>query len=325
MFVSIIFSLLLVEILNPAVIFFEKMGFSRKKPVIIISAATVLLSIGAVIFWLIPFLSKMPELISYDLPLYRENLYKHFNKTIGYLIKEFPFLNSMNIEDRVNEAIRILPQKTAEAAKDILPQVTKILVLTPLFTFFILKDGRKLKRWLISLIPNRYFEMTLHLFHMVNEQWAQYIRGKALETVALSIIISILFIPTGLKYIVPLGFFVGIANIVPYIGQFIGAAPVMVVALMLDLPPKMIIYIGVVIFVIGRIVDSLVLVPLFVTRYANLHSVAIIVSLIIGERLMGIMGIIIAMPVVSMLNILIQEIYAFYKFKGRTQEVNSSE
>lgn len=325
MFVSIIFSLILVEILNPIVIFFEKRGFSRKKPVIIISVVAVLLITGIVIFWIIPFLSKVPDLIRYDLPLYRENLDKHFDKTIKYLIKEFPFLSSMNVEERINEAVSVFPQKASEAAKGIMPQVAKILILTPLFTFFILKDGRKLKRWLISLIPNRYFEMALHLTHMVNEQWAQYIRGKVFETIALGTITSVLFMPTGLVYVVPLGFFVGIAGNIPYVGPIIGALPVMVAAFMLDLSPKVIIYIAIVIFVIGRIIDRLVLLPLFVTRYANLHSVAIIVSLIVGERLMGLMGIIIAIPIVSMLNILIQEIYAFYKFRGRSHEAENSE
>lgn len=323
MFVSLIFSLLLVDLLNPLVVFFEKKGFSRKKPAIIIFCITALLSVSAAVFSVVPFFSKLPDLISNDLPLYRENLYKHFNIMIKHLVEQFPFLRSLDIEGHITDTAKVLPDKMAEKAKDILPEIIRVFVLTPIFTFFFLKDGMKLKKWIISLLPNRYFEMSLHLLRGVSEQWGRYIRGKTWETITLSIIISILFIPTGLQYKVLLGFFVGITSIVPYIGPFIGAIPVMIVALMLDLPPKMIIYILIVIFVIGRLIDTMVLMPFFVTRHANLHSVAVIISLIIGQQIMGIMGMIIAIPVVSMLNILIQEIYAFYKFKGRAQDVNS--
>lgn len=321
MFLSIIISLLLVSILNPLVIFFERRGASRKRPAVIIFGVIMLFSLGIVIFSVLPFLLKMPSLISHDLPLYSENLERRIEKTITYLTGELPFLSSLGVEKKIKGMIEDLPGRLTESTKTFLPDVGIVLFLTPVFTFFLLKDGGKLKRWFISLMPNRYFEMALHLLHRINMQWSRYVRGLALEAFSLGIIMTVLFLPSGLSYKLLLGLFLGIANIVPYIGPIIGTAPVMVVALMLDLPPKMIIYLLVVIFGIGRAIDSMVLKPYLIHKHAHLHTVAIILSLIIGQRIMGIIGVILAIPVASMLNIMIQEIYAFYKFKGRTQNL----
>lgn len=320
MLLSIIFSLILFSVFNPVVIFFEKRGLSRKQSAFIILGVVVFSSGLVIVFYVSPLLSKMPYILSHDLPLYLENFYKRLDTIYGYLLREVPSLNSINIRERINEAAAIFPQKIAQAAINIIPQAVVILTLTPLFTFFLIKDGNKLKKWFISLVPNNYFEMALHLLHRVNTQWTQYIRGKVLETLILSVVVIVLFIPTGLEYIVPLGLFVGITCIIPYLGQFIGAIPVLAVALMLDLSPGMIVYLLIVVFVIAHIVDNLILMPIFISKYAHLHSLAVIISIIAGERLMGIMGMIIGIPIVSMLNLLIQEIYAFYKFKGSTRE-----
>lgn len=317
MFLSVVFSLIFVYTLKPVVIFFEKMGFSRKK-----SAALSFIGIPIIILVFasfgLTFFSELPDHIKNELPSYQENLYRSLHTILEYLTVKFPFLESQNIDAEIRKVISILPRKVVQLLANSIPRVGVMFLLVPLFTFFLLKDGPRLERWVISLMPNRHFEMALHLFHRVNEQWAQYIRGRALETLFLSIIISLLLIPTGINYIIPLGLFVGITNLIPFFGPFIGATPPLIVALMEGLKPAVIIYILIAIIVIGQIIDNVLLVPLLIARFSNLHPVVVISAIIIGGEVWGIIGMIIAVPVVSMVNILAQEIYSFHKFKGRT-------
>ncbi|GAB4405592.1 MAG: AI-2E family transporter [Thermodesulfovibrionales bacterium] len=320
MLLSIIFSALLVYILKPFVVFFERRGFSRTRAVAVVFSGMTAIAIVISVFFLMPILSKMSDGINNDLPLYRETLYKNLGKILGYLSDKFPFLGIQDVDAFIDGIMAVLPRKMLQIITDILPQVATMLLLIPLFTFFLLKDGPRLRRWIINRVPNSHFEMALHLLHRINVQSAQYIRGVTIETLLLSIIITLLLLPSGLKYTVPLGFFAGIANLIPYLGPLIGAIPAVVVALMLDLSPERLIYIPIAVIVIPRIIDDLVLTPVFIARYSNLHPVIVFVSIVIGGKIMGIIGMVIAIPVVSLMNIFIHEVHAFYKFRGSTQD-----
>ncbi len=319
MLLSIIFSVLFVYILKPLVVFLERRGLSRSRSVAVVFSGITVMAIVVTVFFLMPLLSRMSDGINKDLPLYRETLQKNLGRILEYLSNRFPFLGIQDADAFINGTMTVLPQRILQIITDILPEAAAMLILVPLFTFFLLKDGPKLRRWIINRIPNSHFEMALHLLHRINVQSAQYIRGIAIETLLLSIIITLLLLPSGLKYVVVLGFFAGIANLIPYLGPLIGAVPALVVALMLDLSPEKMIYIPVAVIVIPRIIDDLVLTPVFIARYSNLHPVIVFVSIFIGGRIMGITGMVIAIPVASLINIFIHEVHAFYRFRGSTE------
>lgn len=319
MFISIVFSLLLVYITKPVVLFFEKRGLSRQRSAALSFSGIVIITL-IVAFLILPFFSKLPDHIKNELPLYQENLYRNLHAILEYLTDKFTFLELEAIDAKVRAMVALLPQRIVRFLSDILPRAGTVLLLVPIFTFFFLKDGPKLKRWIISLMPNRHFEMALHILHRVNEQWARYIRGRAMETLLLSIFISLLLLPTGLSYILPLSLFVGITNLIPFFGPFIGATPPLIIALMVGLKPSTIIYIPIAIIVIGQIIDNVLLVPLLIARSSNLHPAIVISAIIMGGEIWGIMGMVIAVPVVSMINIFVQEVYAFHTFKGRSMD-----
>lgn len=320
MLLSLIFSLFIVNLINPFIVFFEKRGFSRREALAAVSGGMIVAAGLIFILFVLPSLSRISHLVHYDLPLYRDNLSKNLENVLIRSAEEFPFLKSVDITGFIDKTGVRLSAKIEEAKKDILPEAGTILTLTFLITTFLLKESPRLKKWVISLIPNSHFEMALHLFHGVTTQWNQYIRGRILETLALSVIISLFLFPTGLKYVILLCLIAGIANLIPYVGLLLGAIPALLVALMLNLPPNEIIYVLVVIVVIGMAIDKLVLEPFFVLSTSNVHRTVILISIIIGGKLMGAIGVILAIPVVSMANIFIREIHAFYKFKGRIED-----
>jgi len=319
MLLSIIFSVLFVYILRPFVVFLERRGLSRSRSVAVVFGGITVMAIVVAVFFLMPLLSRMSDGITRDLPLYRATLQKNLGRILLYLSNRFPFLGIEDADALINGAMAVLPQRILHFITDNLPQVATVLLLVPLFTFFLLKDGPRLRRWIINRIPNSHFEMALHLLHRINVQSAQYIRGIAIETVILGIITTLLLLPSGLRYVVGLGFFSALANIIPYLGPIIGAIPAFVVALMLDLSPERMIYIFVAVLVIPQIIDNLVLTPVLIARYSNLHPVIVFASIILGGKIMGITGMVIAIPVASLVNIFIHEIHAFYRFRGGTE------
>lgn len=318
MILSVIFSLFIVNLVTPFIVLFEKRGLSRRESLAVVSGGIIAVIALGFILLVLPSLSRISHMIHDDLPLYRENLSRNLDSVLKRSGEEFPFLQKVDVTGFISKTEARLSGKLEEVKKDILPEAGTILTLTFLITTFLLKESPKLKKWVISLIPNSYFEMSLHLFHQVATQWNQYIRGRILETLALSAITAVLLLPSGLKYVITLSLIAGIANLIPYVGLFVGSVPALMAALMLNLSPGEILYILIVILGIGMAVDKLLLEPFFVLRVANVHRTIILISIIIGGKIMGAVGVILAIPVVSMINIIINEIHAFYKFKGRT-------
>jgi len=274
-------------------------------------------SIFILISIILPLITRLPTFINKDFPEY----ISAFKKSILYILEsiseKIPLIEPNKINLKINEGITSYSQKVVNLFINSIDEIGLLLLLVPLFTFFFLKDGPNLKRWLIGLVPNSHFEMALHLFHRINEQVSQYIRGRIIETLFLSIIVGIFLIPTGLSHIIVLSLFVGVTNLIPYFGPFIGVIPPLLVAVIIGLSTKVILYIIVVVIIVGQVIDNVILVPFLISRFSNLHPLLVIVSVIIGGNLMGIVGMIISIPAVSIINIFIQEFYAYYKYKSK--------
>ena len=116
-------------------------------------------------------------------------------------------------------------------------RIGSLFLLVPLFSFFFLRDSRRMMRSLISLTPNRYFEMVLDIYDHVSWQLAHFIRGRILEALIIGVVVWLGLSMTDIRYAPLLGVIAGVTNLVPYIGPFVGMVPGLVIALV-DLDRK---------------------------------------------------------------------------------------
>jgi predicted PurR-regulated permease PerM len=202
------------------------------------------------------------------------------------------------------------------------------MAVVPLFLFFFLLDGSKIKKAFISFLPNRYFEMSLNIDQKIDKIVGSFIRAKAIEAVIVGLcqlagffVVSIFFEP--LNYMFFLALLVGILDIIPYIGPIIGAVPVMFVAIVqyVLLPqfpefsgtgniaaswtPVLAVFCTVV-FV--HIVDNVYLQPVVLGHSANVHALVVLISVILGAKMLGITGMIISIPLAGIVQTMVHEI-----------------
>ena len=83
------------------------------------------------------------------------------------------------LDDLIKESIDILFEFV---------HVVSMIFIVPVLTFFLLKDGRQIKKAFVRLVPNRYFEMTLNLIHKISQQLGSYIRGQLLDALIVGIL-----------------------------------------------------------------------------------------------------------------------------------------
>ncbi len=177
-------------------------------------------------------------------------------------------------------------------------------ILVPIMVFFMLKDADKLLNWLENWLPEKRPIMA-QIWQEMNGQLANYIRGKTLEIVIVTISSYAVFSLLGLNYSVLLAFITGLSVIVPYVGATVVAIPVFLAGLFQwglssDLYQVMIAY------TILQILDGNLLVPLIFSETVNLHPLAIIAAILVFGGIWGFWGVFFAIPLATFLKAIIR-------------------
>ena len=181
-------------------------------------------------------------------------------------------------------------------------------VIVPFVAFFFLKEGRRLMRCLIALVPNTYFELCLNLIYQANKQIGNYIRGQLLAVLVVSVLsISGLSI-IGVYYALPLGLLAGLANVIPYLGPLIGIVCSSIVALATGGGLAMVAKV-IVMFLIVQLIDNVLIQPTMVAKSVELHPLVVLFVVMVGSQLMGIVGMLIAVPLTGIAKVSGQTIY----------------
>ncbi|SIS53422.1 AI-2E family transporter [Neptunomonas antarctica] len=172
------------------------------------------------------------------------------------------------------------------------------LVLVPILVFFFLKDGRSLIRWWVTFLPNKRQMMT-KVWREMDDQIANYIRGKVIEILIVGSVTYITFMMLGINYAALLGIIVGLSVLVPYIGAALVTLPVALIGFFQWGWGNEFMYLMIAYGIIQAL-DGNVLVPLLFSEAVNLHPVSIIVAVLIFGTLWGVWGVFFAIPLATL-------------------------
>ncbi len=172
------------------------------------------------------------------------------------------------------------------------------LILVPVLVFFFLKDKARILGWIAGYLP-RDRALTAQVWHEVNMQIGNYVRGKVWEIFIVGGATYATFKFMGLNYAVLLATLVGLSVVIPYIGAAAVTVPVALIAYFqfgwsADFAWILVAY-GVI-----QALDGNVLVPLLFSEVVNLHPVAIIVAVLVFGGLWGFWGVFFAIPLATL-------------------------
>jgi len=172
------------------------------------------------------------------------------------------------------------------------------LVLVPVMVFFMLKDKAQLTAGFVQFLPNER-KLITQVWHEMNVQIMNYIRGKVLEILIVGTVSYGVFALFGLNYALLLGVLVGLSVLIPYIGAAVVTLPVALVGLFQwGFSPEF----GYLMLAYGVIqaLDGNVLVPLLFSEVVDLNPVYIIIAVLFFGGLFGFWGIFFAIPLASL-------------------------
>lgn len=180
--------------------------------------------------------------------------------------------------------------------------------IIPLFLFFIIKDGKKMRFTFLRVVPNPWVEKFYYLFHQFNTKFGDYIFAKFIEAAIVGVIITSGLLIIGFPFAFLLGIIAAITNILPYIGPVIGFVPALAIGLV-DQNPDTTLGAMVILYIIANMVDLALVFPLLVSKIVNLHPMIVIISVIVGSQFGGAIGMIISIPMAAFIKLLFQEVY----------------
>ncbi len=195
---------------------------------------------------------------------------------------------------------------------------TGVIIL--FLTFFLLNGGRQMKKAFIQIVPNRFFEPALVLIEELDRQLGEYLRSRLIQTIILSIIAAIGYWILGLRFALLIGIIAGLANLIPYIGPFIGAIPAIIVVFLgarFGLGWSLLAVI--ILTLVIQIIDNAIITPLIIGKSVELGPVTTIVVVLLGEQLLGLTGLLMAVPIAAMCKLIIEEVWT--EFKGYSQSI----
>jgi len=174
-------------------------------------------------------------------------------------------------------------------------------ILVPFFAFFMLRDMPRLIAWGMDRLPPQHVETSLAVWRELNVVIGRYIRGVVFDGLVVGALATLGLWAARVPYPLLLGAFAGLANIVPFVGPLLSAAAAGLVVVLT--PGQGLAGIGrvVLLFLVIKVLDDTIIQPFTIGRSVHLHPALLLGSVVIGSHAFGVLGMIIAIPVATVL------------------------
>lgn len=302
--IPITVAFLITLLLNPFVDFLEGMGTPRIAATLFVFSVFILL-VYLIVSVLVPLVQDQVKSIADDWPEIQKRSNVFLAQGANALAQKLPsFVKIEKLRmDQLLAMGAVEAKAFVDALKSHLGTVVTHMIITPIITIIFLLQGDDIFRALIRIVPNRYFEMSLLIVHRVKQQITGYIRGLAIQLLINVAIFAIGFKMIGLNYGFTMGVIAGSLNFIPYIGPVIGIIPALAIGVMQGSEMTLLVL---VVFAAAHLFDNVFTQPVILARSAELHPLLAILGLITCQQLFGVVGMIIAIPLVGILLVTIE-------------------
>lgn len=298
----------------------------------------IIYSICAVVV-VVGFLTIVPSLV-YQLNLFFTSTFKQVPHVIESFLRSLTPLDErlaaaklqIRAIDMISKMAESLPSIDSSAMVSRMTDVAMSTMTWVLYglsilvlTFYFLLEGHRMKDRIIASLPSRSQGVLQGMARDIDLNMQSFFRGQIVMGVGFGLVMMGLYFLLGVQYALVLGLILAVWEIVPVIGPLLGFLPAALVVLingMENVPLERLwqVLLIVVIFNVGQWIKDNLIAPRYIGNAVNLHPVIIFISIMIGARMDGILGIVFAIPAASVVNVVCQQLTLAYRQK---KEANS--
>ncbi len=302
MLAPVIASVVLAYLLEAPVRVLERLGLPRLAAVLVVFAA-FMAAFLFLMLGLIPLLSRQITQLFQQMPA----MIAQAQEILLELPQQYPNFIS---EEQVTAFTAALRSEIAAFGQRLvsisvasvvnLIYVGVYLILVPLLVFFFLKDKDRILTWFAGFLPGET-RLAARVWSEVNQQIANYVRGKFYEILIVGMVTHLVFSALDLQYAPLLAALTGLSVIIPYIGAVAVAVPVTLIAyFQWGWGSEFAMAVGA--YALIQAIDGNVLAPLLVSGVVNLHPIAVIVAILVFGGLWGFWGVFFAIPLATLVH-----------------------
>lgn len=210
-------------------------------------------------------------------------------------VNEFKSKLFENIENIGTNLTSSLPELTINFVKSLFSGIGNLLVGL-IIGFFLLINFNNVSDSFITLFPKKMQNNTRDIFNEINTAFRRFINGALADCSLVFVVSSICFAVAGLQAPLLFGLFCGLTNIIPYAGPYIGGAPAVIVAFSQSTTTGIIVLVCIVVI---QLLEGNLIQPLIMSKSAKLHPVTVMIGLLVFGHFFGIIGMVIATPVIA--------------------------
>ncbi len=349
---SLIIGIIFAYVIDPIVNFLERKGIKRPFGVIIVYITTLIVFAILLVTVIPKTITEITNLLA-SLPPMIDSMSRGLTKFFYKLAEDYninlppSFLNMLsgttdgvsksaklvtnsqdpltNMFNSFSNAITNILDNVQKSALDSLRSVviklyglvtsTLKIVLVLIFSFYFSIGKEKYLKSFKKSIPNKYRDDVNYLAVRINTSLQQFIRGRLLLALFVGFLTMIYLLILRVDFAIVIGMITCIADIIPYIGPFLGFVPAVLFAFM-DAPLKAL-WVSI-LFILIQWAENNILAPKLIGDSTGLNPLAVLISIIIGGGIFGIWGMVVSVPLVSIILILLD----FFKLKYNENKVD---
>ncbi len=299
LFVSIIFAAAIL----PAVEWFERWHMPRWVGILIVYLAALAV-VSAAVALLIPALTVQVSELAINFP----QVYNRFLDTFSGFRQPL----EANFGEGIHTLLQDWGNQLADATGDIVNTVTRIVGGVIMFfgilvlTFYMLLEDDGLSRVVQSLAPRTYHAYVMRLLTAMQDRISLWLRGQLILMLAVGVLVLIGLEVLGVKFALVLALIAAITELIPYLGPIAGAIPGIFIAFTQS---PLLGLLTLILYIVVQQLENHVLVPRVMSKTVGLNPIVIIVAILVGAKVAGIIGAIVAIPVATALAVLLREVF----------------
>lgn len=293
-------------VLNPLIKWLEQLKIRRVFAITIIYL--LFFSTVLILFYIqFPKVIRQLEEVNEQIP----HLLALYEQFIIQLHASTSFLPDIAHDQLTEIIIQLETKVTAQIERTLaklanIDQFIVVVSLIPVIVFYIVKDFHTLRKSFAYYVPVQAVQKVRTFVRILDESLGSYLRGQLTVAAIVALLTYIVYFMIGLPYALIFALFMGLMNIIPYFGPFIGLAPALFISLTYSWKLALTVTIAT-LFI--QIVESSFLSPYIMGKSVRLHPLWIIFALFAGGKLAGFFGLLLAVPLMTVIRSLYENIY----------------
>lgn len=296
--------LILVSAIYPLADWFQEKKIPRWAGVLIIYLLFLSVFSLIIILLLPPIIKEISQLAS-DFPNFWSKIMSSFS-SLGAYPQEY------SLSDSIQSGLKSIGLTLGQAASGVFSTLSSIfgglisLFVILVITFYMVVEEDALRGILKSIVPAQYQPYLVRLFNRLQKRIGQWVRGQLILCFIIGLMVYIGLSILGVNYALVLGLFAALAELVPYLGPIIASLPAVFIAFAQS--PILALFV-IILFVIINQLEGHLIVPKLMQRIIGLNPVIIIIALLIGAKLAGLIGAVLAIPTAIIISVFVEDFF----------------